>query len=236
MPLNPHCSAHNPVSATMPAVPTTIGLQATANDQGDHVFGDVLGTISNGLMAIFGGGQNWQQRMNAYNTVLTSIWSDLSRLDYGHGANPPIVARTPAGAAGAEIDQHATVFGGYARRLQWQLAEVVCIGANDIRSIGADAAAMKAWRTAVLARFDDLMNHLVDRTALVAFLANGSAARTASHNEVHAAIALTAAKALVPANGAGHAAALAAPLASFGHLRDNFSALLDRFRDGYVQL
>jgi hypothetical protein len=127
MPLNPHCSTSNPVGATMPAVPVTAGLQASANDQGDHVFGDVLGAIQTALAAIFGGGQNWQVRMNAYNTVLTSVWSDLSKLDYGHGANPPIVGRTPAGMAGAEIDQHATVFGGYAKRLQWQMAEVVCI-------------------------------------------------------------------------------------------------------------
>jgi hypothetical protein len=71
---------------------------------------------------------------------------------------------------------------------------------------------------------------------LTAFLAHGSAARAANQNEVHAAIALTVARALVPATGAGNAAALAGPLAAFGHLRDNVSALLERFRDGYVLL
>ena len=90
----------------------------------------------------------------------------LATVDFGHGANPPLVNRngTP------EPDGHSHVFGGYSNRLQWNLCEIVCTGfaPGEVRRF---ACTTRAWESNVLSSFDELMNHLVDSTSIAFYIA-----------------------------------------------------------------
>jgi hypothetical protein len=124
MPLLAGCQYPNPVAAALPVPPVAGAAPNLAPAQGDHVFGDVIGTIGTALQLIFGGGANWNNRMRAYSPILEVLWDGLANANFGHGGHAPTVARHGA----PEPDEHAHVFGGYAVRLQWTLCEFVCTG------------------------------------------------------------------------------------------------------------
>lgn len=225
MPLITGCGFNNPIAAAFPSRPLAAAADRLAPAQGDHLFGDVLGSVETALQSIFGGGAVWPTRMQHYSPTLHSVWTGLDAVDLGHAANPPIVQRTGA----AEPDEHAYVFGGYSRRLQWQLCEIVCTGfaASEMRSIGG---ATRSWKTAVLNSFDDVMNHLVDSTALHFYIATPHGIRQANASTVnHTPISL--AEAVVYASrhaGPGQRDVLRV-LSNYSGLRTSFVGLLDRF-------
>ena len=177
MPLLKEVGVQNPVGVALPPVPTAAGAPRLAPAQGDHVFGDVVGTLNTALQTIFGGGANWQTRMRNYNPTLATLWQGLSSVDFGHhGGNVPVTSR----AGVPEPDEHSHMFGGYSHRLQWHLCEIVCLGfgpTGEKRKIGGATA---AWKRNVLTSFDDLMNNLVDQTALNFYIASPNATRQAN--------------------------------------------------------
>jgi hypothetical protein len=176
MPLIAGCTYANPVGAALPAQPNAIAAPPLAPAQGDHLFGDVVGTIETALQSIFGGGERWQTRMRNYSAILDSLWAGLTAIDLGHGANPPVVQRNGA----PEPDEHAHMFGGYSRRFQWHLCEIVCTGfvnGQESRQIGGSTV---AWKNNVLAGFDDLLANLVDSTALAFYINTPRAIRAAN--------------------------------------------------------
>lgn len=228
MPLITGTAFVNPVAGVMPAAPNPALAPNLAPAQGDHIFGDVLGTVETALQSIFGGGAAWVNRMGAYNGTMRTLWEGLGVVDYGHGALPPIVNRQGA----AEPDEHAHVFGGYSVRLQWALCEITCTGfgpggAGEIRQIGGYS---KKWKKEVLERFDDLLAHLVDSSALHFYIPTPNAIRNANPAQVrHAPISLAAANLYTTnANGPGKAR-IQTVLASYSTLRSAFEGLIGRF-------
>jgi hypothetical protein len=225
MPLPSGCNFQNPFAATMAPAPVVAAAPPLAPNQGDHVFGDVLGVIKTALEGIFGGGQLWQTRMRNYSEMMETLWIDLRNLDFGHGPQPPLVHRQGA----HEPDQHAHMFGGYSARLQWELAEIVCSGFNpgEDRRIGGYS---KIWKSRVLGHFDDLMENLVDSTAMGFYIATPNQIRPANPATVaHAPLSLTDAMATAtPLNGPGRAVVMAV-LTRCMTLRGSFEGLLDRF-------
>ncbi|MDD0973784.1 hypothetical protein [Pseudomonas fontis] len=221
MPLIQGCSYQNPVSAGLPAIPNAAGAPNLAPIQGDHIFGDVIGAIETALQQIFGGGANWQMRMRSFNPTLATLWQGLDGVDFGHSANPPITQRVGV----PEPDEHSHMFGGYSRRLQWHLCKVVCTGfagGVEQRRIGG---ATRAWRNNVLASFDDLINHLVDSTALGFYIATPGGVRMANAAAVrHVALSLGAAR--INANGN---MILAPFFVRYDSLRGTLEGLLQRF-------
>lgn len=231
----PACTSPNPYGQQLPAAPNPAQAIAGNPAQGDHVFGDVLGAIRTAMQAIFVSDANWRTRMAAYNANMATIWNGLEQLDLGHGAHPPSVARQPAGVAGNETDQHAYVFGGYANRLQWQMAEIACM-AGATPTIGADANNLSGWKSAVLARFDELMANVADQTALNHLVLHGNVTRTANGSN-HPAISLQAAQTFANANRNAPGYNLVAPvLNNLATLRNGFVGLLDRFQPGFYTL
>src|SRR3954454_5986931 len=82
------CAYPNPVAAALPALPLANAAPPLAPNQGDHIFGDVIGVIETAMQNIFGGGQLWRARMQNYNAVLRTVWDGLDQVDFGHGALP----------------------------------------------------------------------------------------------------------------------------------------------------
>lgn len=231
MPLIQECIYQNPVAAALAPAPVAGAAPALAPAQGDHLFGDVVGTIETALQLIFGGGALWRNRMQTYNSTLRTIWDGLGTVDLGHGANPPIVQRNGA----AEPDEHSHMFGGYSVRLQWNLCEVVCAGFVNQAETRRVGGSVRAWKSNVLSSFDDLMNHLVDSTALAFYIATPNQIRQANAGVVrHAPMSL--ANAIVFTNGHNGPgkARVARVLTAYGGLRSAVSGLLDRF-DGAVR-
>jgi hypothetical protein len=173
------CQFPNPFGAAQPAVPVAAAAPNLAPAQGDHVFGDVIGAINTAFTSIFGGGAVAPARMQNYHSMLATLWQGMMGANYGHGAAAPVVTRNGA----PEPDQHSHVFGGYAARLQWQLAEIACAGfhppplAAESRRI---AAPTSRWKRATLAALDDLLNVLVDSTALQFYMATPAQMRQAN--------------------------------------------------------
>jgi hypothetical protein len=224
MPLITGCAYNNPIALACPGVPAAAGAPALAPGQGDHLFGDVLGSIETAFQSIFGGGALWTTRMRNYNPTLHSVWTGLGTVDFGHGALPPVVQRNGA----PEPDQHSHVFGGYSLRLQWQFCEIVCTGfaPGEVRRIGG---ATKAWKTAVLTSFDDLMNNLVDSTALAFYIATPNAIRQANPAVVnHSTLSLANAVAYTNGHNGPGKAQVQGILTSYANLRSSVNGLLDR--------
>ncbi|WP_434634963.1 hypothetical protein [Chromobacterium sp. CV08] len=224
------CTYPNPINnGALPPVPRPQDAPSLAPAQGDHVFGDVIGVIDNALAAVFGGGAVWRQRMRAYSVPLDEAWAGLAQLDLGHsGANQPLVARRGA----AERDRHAHMFGGYSGRLQWQWCEIICAGfpaggGGEDRRIGGRT---KAWRSEVLKALDDVLDNLVDDTALRAYIANPGQERQANPATVfHDALSLARAQAVTAGlNGPGKAR-IEQVLRNYDSLRNAVLGLLDRF-------
>jgi hypothetical protein len=192
--------------------------------QGDHIFGDVIGAINTAFQEIFGGGALVAHRIASYDSTLAMVWNGLAGVNLGHGAAPPLTQRTGV----AEPDEHSYMFGGYSSRLQWQLCEIVSTGFNaggEDRYIGGGTA---AWKRSVLASFDDLMNNLVDSTAIAFYIATPTVIRNASAATRHTPMSL--ANALTYANthaGPGKAT-VSAVLASYGSLRNTLDGILSR--------
>jgi len=229
MPLLSDCDAtfQNPFGQAIPAAPNILLAPALAPNQGDHVFGDVLGTIETALQRIFGGGQVWPTRMENYSSLLSNVWTGLQAVDLGHGAAAPLVTR----AGAAETDQHSHMFGGYSARLQWEMAEIVCTGfapngGGERRRIGGYK---KSWKKAVLKRFDELMNNLVDSTAIAFYIATPNAIRNSNANTVHAPWSLAhAVQQVTPMNGPGKGT-ITPVLDRYDSLRNSIDGLIGRF-------
>lgn len=159
MPLINGCNSQNPVNPGLPAAPITAGAPYLAPSRGDHLFGDVIGTIETALQLIFSGGDLWKMRMRNFNPMLATLWQGLGSVDFGHGARPPGRGARPPGrgagplvtqrAGAEEPDEHSRMFGGYSKRLQWNLCEIVCVESGaERRRIGG---ATRAWKNNVLA-------------------------------------------------------------------------------------
>ena len=130
------------------------------------------------------------------------------------------------------------MFGRYATRLQWQLCEIVCTGyapnVGEVRRIGGSTG---AWKNAVLSSLDDLMNNLVDTTALQFYIAtqNPNDSRQANPGAVrHPAISLAAAVAYTNAHNGPGKARVTGVLNTYRSLRSSINGLLDRL-DGPVK-
>jgi hypothetical protein len=231
MPLIQGCTYNNPVCPALPAPPVATGATLTAPGQGDHVFGNVLGAIETALQTIFGGGQDWDTRMRNYNVNLETVWNGLKRVDFGHGANPPIVYR----AGADEPDEHAHVFGVYSQRLQWKLCEIVCTGfaPGEVRRIGG---ATPAWKTSVLESFGELMDSLVDNTAIVQYITTlPNTIRAANPVMVrHTPMSLANARVYAANHNGPGKNRVTQVLNAYGSLHESVRGLLDRF-DGSIR-
>jgi hypothetical protein len=228
MPLISGCTYNNPSAALLPAAPVAAAAPALAPGQGDHLFGDVLGTIETSLQLIFGGGANWRLRMDNYSSTFRNMWDDMSRMDLGHGATAPDVHRNGA----AEPDEHSHVFGGYSSRLQWQMCEIVCTGfppqGGEWRQIGGFT---KSWKNAVLSSLDDILSHLVDSTAIAFYIATPTAIRNANAATVrHTPMSLANAVIYANAHNGPGKNRVSQVLTPYGNLRVALGALLDRFQ------
>lgn len=184
------CNYNNPTNIAMPAIPLLAGAPMLAPAQGDHVFGNIIGSLETSLQDIFGGGAGWLNRLQAWNSVAHSLWVGISQMDIGHnGINEPCVNRNGM----PETDQHAHMFGGYANRLQWQLTEIVCSGflvggGGEDRTIFRGT---RTWRQRTMGHLDALLTVLVDQTALTAYMNNPNQVRNAAAGVVHNPISLT---------------------------------------------
>jgi len=227
MPLVQSCPTANIMGATLPPIPAPTVATRTQPTQGDHVLGDVIGAMTTAMQAIFGGGAIWLQHLSSYNQILERPWLDLSRLDLGHALNAPIVGRNDF----KEYDQHAHMFGIYSARLQWTLCEIVCLGDGLTGQARIIAGATRAWKSAVMAALDDLLNHLVDETALHAYIRNPTAIRHGNITTQHRAISLAAAIAYTGANHGIGKARVAEILANYSQLRPSVAEILARFHD-----
>jgi hypothetical protein len=194
--------------------------------QGDHVFGDVIGMVQTALQAIIGGGHVWPARFQSLNPVASLQWQVYRGFDLGHAGNEPLVHRN----GGAETDQHAHVFGGYSLRFQWTFCEVVCTGfdhGHESRRIGGG---VRAWRRKVMSRFDDVLDHLVDSTALNAYLGAPNAIRQANPGiETHPVISLQAARQLAQMNQGPGQARILEVCGNYHSARSNLEGMLMRF-------
>jgi hypothetical protein len=208
MPLIQECRYENPMKILRP-IPMDLQLEtlkaSEAPDQGDHVFGDVRGTIKTALKHIFGDDNEWIRRMTLYNTRLATVWSGLVAADFGHNEpedNQPIVNRQ-----GNDKDAHGFVYGVYSARLQWTMCEIVCRGNGRLTIGGGSKESRLAWKNQVLNRFLDLMNHLIDSTAFHSYLSNPRTYRTGNPNEVsHLPMSFAEADRLVGNTGGGRPA------------------------------
>lgn len=214
----------NPIGANLPPAPVAAAAPSLAPAQGDHIFGDVIGVINTAFQQIFGGGALVAARIESYDSTLASVWNGLAGVNLGHGAAPPVTQRNGV----AEPDEHSHMFGGYSNRLQWQLCEIVSTGFHagaEDRYIGGATA---AWKKAVLASFDDLMNNLVDSTAIAFYIATPNAIRNASAATRHTPMSLANALTYTNNNAGPGKAAVSAVLASYGSLRNALAGILDR--------
>lgn len=228
MPLLQGCQFANPINnGQPPAVPAPIQAPQLAPNQGDHVFGDVIGMVETSLQNIFGGGQEWRHRFERYSQPAYEQWQAFNRFDLGHGQNPPVVQRNGL----AEPDEHAHIFGGYSQRFQWSFCEIVCAGYivnQESRQIGGGS---RAWRTSVMSRFDDVLTRSVDHTALTAYLQNPGQIREVNQQTVsrHPAISWQEAREIAnTSNGLGMARILLI-CNNFPHARANLEGMLMRF-------
>ncbi len=221
------CTYANPAGAALPILPVAAAAPSLAPAQGDHLFGDVVGTIETSFQLIFGGGANWTVRMRNYNSMLQVLWNGLSGVDFGHGNNPPLVNRNGL----PEPDEHSHVFGGYSSLLQWNLCEIVCTGfppeGGESRRIGV---ASRAWKTAVLSSLDKLLNHLVDSTAIAFYIATPNAIRNANPGAVrHVPMSLTNAVTYAATHNGPGKNRVTQVLTTYQILRNSVTGLLDRF-------
>ena len=232
MPLIAGCPHANPIAGALPAQPIALAAPPLAPAQGDHLFGDVVGTIETALQSIFEGGALWRTRMRNYSTTLDSLWAGLTTIDLGHGVNPPIVQRNGP----PEPDEHSHMFGGYSRRFQWHLCEIVCAGfvnGQESRRIGGST---RAWKNDVLASFDDLLDHLVDSTALAFYINTPNAIRAANPPAVRHPIHSLAVARTYANNNLGPGTARVLPvLAAYDSLRRSLDGLLYRL-DGPTKI
>lgn len=182
MPLIPGCTFENPSGARLPGPPIAKQAPSLAPIQGDHLFGDVLGAIGTSLQMIFGGGAIWLTRMQNYYPTMVNLWDDLRRLDFGHATNAQLLVRRQGQT---EQDQHAHVFGGFSNRMQWQFCEIVCEGFQEGREVRRIGGFTPNWKNAVLGSLEDLLNHLVDSTAIASYIANPNATRDANKDVKH---------------------------------------------------
>lgn len=222
----PGCTSANPVGAAIPAEPLAAAAPSLAPNQGDHVFGDVVGVIQNSLNEVFGGGQNSSVRMKNFNGNLATIWQGIMDLDFGHhGNDAPVVTR----AGNPEPDEHAHIFGGYSNRLRWHICEIVCLSFSagvEKRVIGG---ATRSWRNKTLSAYDDLIARLVDETALHFYIKSPGQTRNAGANVRHTPISLSAAREYTDGHaGPGHDAVLKI-LMRYVNLRNTLDGLLQRF-------
>lgn len=234
MPLTYKLKCTNPSNRKLPAVPIPTGAVQLIPDH-DHLFGDVIDAINTALQKIFGGTTLWKTRMEYFNPVLATIWCGLGNVDLGHSNGSDIsTART----IGSEIDEHAHMFGYYAARLQWHLCEIVCTACDnkECTNYGRGnehmiSGATRAWKKNVLTSYDDVIENLVDSTALDFYIKTPDGKRKTAVNIRHPTISLAAARAYVNANGThrGATARVNQVLDRFVSLRGTFEGFLERF-------
>lgn len=228
MPLLATCTFKNPINnGVAPPVPDALLAPSLAPGQGDHVFGDVIGMVETALQEIIGGGAMMSTRFRDFNQTAFIQWQTFTQYDLGHvAATQPIVQRNGL----AEPDRHAHVFGGYAQRFQWSFCEVVCTGfyaGQETRSVGGGT---RAWRRIVMSRFDDVLDRLVDQTALTAYLAAPYAIRQANAGAVtHPVISLQAALQQAHASQGQGRNRILAICANFHAARSALEGMLMRF-------
>lgn len=191
MPIDPKCSCKNPVGATKPTIPNANTAPSEAPKQGDHVFGDVLGMMRSALQTVFGGMHDWDKVLQSWNQGVFETWQQISGLDFGHGAQPPLGHRTGL----AEPDEHSLLFGAYAAQFRWTFCEILCECATQPYAI---SGATRAWKAAVLAALQRVLDHAVDETALDAYIRAPTQTRQGNPNAVrHTPISLAVARARV---------------------------------------
>lgn len=221
------CDYTNPMGAARPRPPDPRqqpGPQP-APAQGDHVFGNIANVIKNGLMAIIGGGQTWggdvghpgrfgspvfdqngtqnNLKTGGWVTALNQ-WAAIRDLDLGHTNPAQIVTRNPNIP---EPDNHSFMFGGRAAIFRWDLCEIVCTDSNNAFTIGSQSPAQGAdWVGKVISSYDNMMEVIVDQTALASHIA-GLDSRVTNVNSLatHTAISRTTALGIINAPG-GNAA------------------------------
>jgi hypothetical protein len=134
--------------------------------QGDHVFGDVVGAIETAMQQIFPIVDTISP-MKAYNSGLSDLFEDLRKENlkgsYGHGNEEKFkISPQERIKPIIEIDTHSRQFGQSADEFQVQLCRIVCTRDASL----SIAAATELWKGRVCWAFSKLMNNLVDETAL----------------------------------------------------------------------
>lgn len=221
----------NPVSPILPQTPAAASATPEAPAQGDHVFGDILGAIRTALEKIFGSGLGLDGRIAAYNKTLSPLWTGMQSLDLGHGPQQPVVQRRGL----AEPDEHAWMFGGYARILQWRMAEIVDTGFAGGARVLRIGGATNLWKRQVKSALEDLLLHSIDETALRAYVqAPGTIRQANPAQDRHRAISPNQALMILGQIQGPGRAGIQGVLGRWGMLPNSVMGLIDRL-DGPTQ-
>jgi hypothetical protein len=168
-----------------PLEPRAGGAELACPGQGDHVFGDVVGTIKTGLQKIFGNVEDLTGKITDANKLLGTTWAGMEQLDCGHinkksEENILVIWRSPSNTAEIDIQNH--MFGRYAERLHFALKN------ND--------DSFTTWINNVTKCFGDLMDNIVDKTAFEYYIKGVNSIRSVSGKPVekHTAMSLSDAK------------------------------------------
>ncbi len=213
-------TAH-PLGTACPKPPIRGNGARLSPTQGDHVFGDIIGVMRTGLMAIIGGGRSWggdvgqpgrfgasvhDSKGSCEDRRKTLLWTDVKRnweiirnLDLGHtAAEAPLVKRE---RDIPEYDDHSLMFGGYSSIFQWHLCEIGYTESGSIL-IGSESSAQGvAWARRVMGAYDQMLQYFVDSTALNSYLAGVATRNTEIGMARHMAISKMEADGLAKKSG-----------------------------------
>ncbi|WP_261843489.1 hypothetical protein [Aliamphritea ceti] len=162
---------------------------ATKEDpvQGDHIFGDIIGTIDNVMKRIFKTSmQNELEiRMNSYDNRLYEVYTTIIEMNCGHLDETLISNRQ----RGQELDKHSYEFGKASYEFQKELYLIsgeLKSNTNETLIIGGSIR----WKYSVLDCYQKIMEVLIDETALKNFF-KGNPKRETNENEKHSPQPLT---------------------------------------------
>jgi hypothetical protein len=139
--------------------------------QGDHVFGDIMDEIEKSINKVFSSAQGYgvNIQFSDYNCSMPStIFNGLKNQNFGHEKFAPITVGHPAKAADDISDDHSGEFGVVTSAMHTTFEGVALFMAES--NTHAKTKLAKKLKIDLLVSFDNVMNKLVDKTALRRYL------------------------------------------------------------------
>ncbi|WP_374788727.1 hypothetical protein [Brucella oryzae] len=162
-----------------PETPKTEGATALAPEQGDHVFGDIIGVVKGAIDDVRRHDKWNRPTLNNRDSIASFVkrCEHLYSMDMGHHSvqENPMTQRTGP----AELDEHSHMFGRRAEIVRWHIVNIMEEG-------------FTFYRYAKLrSEFDELIGVLIDETALEHYLKRRKEVRIANYSTVrHKAISV----------------------------------------------